>query len=121
MSMQAPGTYVASHGAEDSFPPARFAPSFRAKNILESERFFRLDRMEQYYRCTQHAHKRYDFEGRAVAPGPPTGLPLLSSEKSPWYVPLSHRSPSSPYRLAKLIVESFTALLLGDEHWPKFE
>lgn len=97
-----------------------FGPRFRARAIVTSERFQILDRRQQYFDCTQHDHKRYDFDGRAVKVGVAGGLqqPLLSAEGQSWYVPLRERRPSSPYRLGKIIVEAYTNLIFGEERWP---
>jgi len=101
--------------------PIRLGANFRAKTILESERYRELSFKQAYFKCTQHHGKTFDFEGRAARPGPPSSMPFLSQEKSAAYVPLTLRKPSSPFRLAKLQVNAFTALLLGEQRWPRVE
>lgn len=93
---------------------------FVAAAFIESERYKELDRRQQYYDCTQHDWKRYDFDGRIMRPGPPTSQPLLASEQANWYVPLKLRRPSSPYRLSRVIVNAFTTLVFGEQRWPGF-
>lgn len=94
-------------------------PQFRARQIVESERNRLLDRRQAYYTCTHHDWKQHDFDGRMMPQGNPLlGQPLLSSAPSDWYVPLKMRRPSSPYRLARVIVESFTGLVFGHQRWP---
>jgi hypothetical protein len=94
-------------------------PQFRARSIIESERYKLLDRKQSYYSCTQHDWKQFDFEGRPIPAGNPLlGQPNLSGEPSPWYVPLRLRRPSAPYRLARVIVDSFTNLVFGYQRWP---
>lgn len=87
-----------------------------ARTILGSERFQDLTYRERFYLCSQHDHKLYDFNGRLIQSGTKTAM--LSSEAAPWYVPLTQRRPSSPYRLAKVIVNRFTSLLFGSQRWP---
>jgi hypothetical protein len=101
--------------------PVRLGQNFRAQSILDSERYKELSFKQSHYKCTNHYGKQFDFEGRATKAGPPTSMPYLSSEKSANYVPLSLRKPSSPYRLAKLMVNAFTALLIGEQRWPRVE
>lgn len=96
---------------------------YSAKTFLESERYRDLDRRQAYADCTHNDHKKYDFNGRIVRPGPPTSQPLLSSAnlQVPYYVPLEQRRPSSPYRLAKMIRDAFTGLIFGDDRFPKIK
>ena len=71
------------------------------------------------HNCTHHDWKMYDFDGRMIQPGPPPTQPLLSADMSAsYYVPLKLRRPSAPYRLARVIVNSFTSLLFGYGRWP---
>jgi len=92
---------------------------FRARSLIESERFKLLDRKAMYYSCTQHDFKQHDFDGRPMPQGNPMlGQPLLSSQESEWYVPLRMRRPNAPYRLARVIVDSFTNLVFGYQRWP---
>lgn len=95
---------------------------FHGRNILDSERFRELDRRQSYYDCTQHDFKRFDFDGRMVQStgGISATQPLMSAEKAAWYVPLRARRPSTPYRLARVIVNAFTGLLFGENQFPKF-
>lgn len=108
------GVYVAS-----SFGPENTSkPEFRAQTFVNSDRVRTLTRRHSYFLSTNHDHKTYDFEGRLIPPGPQFAQPLLSTAGLAHYVPLKSRRPSSPYRLARVIVNSFTALLFGHGRWP---
>lgn len=98
------------------------ATQWRGLSIIDSPRFRDLDRKQAYYDCTQHDYKRFDFDGRVLEAkgGMAYTQPLLSQQKASWYVPLRSRRPSSPYRLPKVIVNSFTKLLFGDDRFPTF-
>jgi hypothetical protein len=94
-------------------------PDFRARTLIDSERYKVLDRKATYYSCTQHDFKKHDFDGRAIPEGNPLlGQPNLASVQADWYVPLRSRRPSAPYRLARVIVDSFTNLVFGYQRWP---
>jgi len=94
-------------------------PPFRSNALLTSERYRLLDRRSSYYSCTHHDWKQYDFDARSIPVGNPLlGQPLMASEPANWYVPLRWRRPSAPYRLARVIVDSFTNLILGYQRWP---
>ncbi len=96
-----------------------FGNGMRCHPLLRSERFFELDRRQSYYECTNHDTKLYDFDGRVIS-NPRAAIPLISGEKAPFYVPLKMRRPSSPMRLAKVITDSFTNLLFGEDRFPIF-
>jgi len=90
-----------------------------ARTILDSERYAELDRKQQWYEATSHDHKAYDFDGRMRNPGRPTSQPMLSSEQASFFVPMSRRRPSNPYRAAKVIVKGFSTMLFGYHRWPE--
>lgn len=113
-----PDFYTSTFGAGG----LRWGPmsSFGGRTHVESERFKDLDRRQQFYDCTQHDWKRFDFDGRVTTPGIRGAVqPLITAEKVHWYVPLSQRRPSAPYRIGKVIVDSFTNLLFGDNRFPE--
>lgn len=111
-------TYLpSSFGAENT----TFGPSFSAKAAFESFRSKRLDWRERFYRCTQHDGKLYDWQGRACPPGLMGTQPLLGAVLPTQYVPLDQRRPNDPYRLARLIVGAFTALVFGEGMWPEIK
>jgi len=85
-------------------------------SIISEARFARLDRSQSFFECTQHDHKRVAWDGALIGGDGIAGAtqPLLGG-----YVPLRQRRPSSPYRLAKVIVAAFTERLLGDERFPE--
>lgn len=86
-----------------------------AKSLLTGDRYVEMERRASYYECKQHDRKFWDFDGRPI--NPRTLQPLLGAERS-WWVPLKMRRPSSPVRLGKVIVESFTNLLYGENRFP---
>lgn len=95
------------------------AANFSVRSVVESDRYRELDRRQQYYDCTQHDWKRFDFDGRLQRPGPSVGQqPFMASEQSSWYVPLRLRRPSNPYRLARTIVNAFTTMVFGEKRFP---
>src|SRR5271166_2235162 len=100
-------------------PDRAAGTGFRAIMFVNSDRARELERREQFFQCTQHDWKKYDFDGRALQPGRPYSQPLLSSEVAPFYVPLRMRRPSSPYRLGRVIVRAFTNMLFGEQRFPK--
>lgn len=102
-----------TQGGADNGMNARFA----VRSILSGERYAELDKRQSYYACTQHDSKMYDFDGRVY--NPRSAQPLMGAEKASYFVPLKQRRPSAPYRLAKIIVESFTNLLFGENRFPQ--
>lgn len=94
------------------------AMSFRPRSILHGDRWRELDFKGSYYKCSQHDAKIWDFDGRVVGANPRSVQPLISSEKSPTYIPLNMRKPSNPVRLGKAIVASFTNLIFGESRFP---
>lgn len=93
-----------------------FGGNFRARSVLYGDRYAEMDRRLSYYECTQHDAKQYDFDGRIS--NPRSAQPLMGAEKASWFVPLRMRRPSAPYRLGKIIVDSFTNLLYGENRFP---
>ena len=88
--------------------------------LYESERARLLEFRQTFYSCTQHDWKPFDFSGRMIKPGRIMGTqPLIGGHMPAYYVPLDQRRPSAPYRLARLIVRAFTALLFGANRFPQ--
>lgn len=83
------------------------------RDLAESERFRRLDRLEQYYRTTQDDDKEYDWDGLMTSWDDP-GIVIDPG----WYVPLRLRRPCARYNLARVIIRRYTGLLFGAERWP---
>ena len=122
MSASMPETWMAGVASPANFngiPDRASGTGFKAIMFVNSDRAKELDRREQFFQCTQHDWKKYDFDGRALQPGRPYSQPLLSSEVAPFYVPLRMRRPSSPYRLGRVIVRAFTNMLFGEQRFPK--
>lgn len=96
-----------------------FGGGFPARSILYGDRYAQLDRRESFYTCRQHNAKVYDFNGRLS--NPRSTQPFISQEKSAMYIPLESRRPSAPYRLGKVIVDSFTNLIFGEGRFPEIK
>ena len=119
MSQHLPATFGFATPSSFGADATTFGPQFRARWVCSNERYHELDRRQAYYDCSQHDWKQFDFDGRIIKPGPPTQQPLLVSEQSGQYVPLKARRPSSPYRLARTVVNSFTNLVFGESRFPQ--
>lgn len=96
-------------------------PGFRANELMNGPRFRELEFRERFFRSTHHDNKFFDFNGRLIRPGAPSTQPLIGASLPTFYVPLDQRRPSDPYRLAKLIVDSFTGLVFGEGMWPAIQ
>ena len=60
-------------------------PQFRARAIVESERYRLLDRQQAYHPSTQHEWMQYDYDGLPIQVGNPLlGQPMLSSQPCEW-------------------------------------
>ena len=93
--------------------------TFQATKVLQSDRYRELDKRETYYECTQHDHKKYDFDCISVQPGPYLlTQPLMGTQSTPFYVPLSQRKPCAPVRLGRQIVNAYTKLVVGEDRFP---
>lgn len=93
---------------------------FSSQRLLASERSRELEYNERYYKCTQHDHKGYDFDGRVMQQGNPKlyfGQSMIG-DQVPWYVPLMQRRPSAPYRIGRSIVNAFSAIVFGEHRFP---
>jgi hypothetical protein len=114
---QLQGVQVVSSFGVDNTTLGR--PGCDVLGFIGSERVLMLARRESYYKCTHHDHKVFDFDGRMIPPGPPITQPLLGGgEQFSTFVPLRARRPAATYRLARVIVNSFTAMLFGRGRWP---
>lgn len=98
-----------------------FGLGWQGHNILQGERYELMQARQSYYQCTQHNTKKWDFDGRAVVNirvGTPGSTGLVGMEKPANYIPMSHRKPSAPLRLAKLIVDRFTSMIFSEDKFP---
>jgi hypothetical protein len=82
-------------------------------DILDVERTRDMLRRESYYRCTQHKTKEYDFDGHILRFGEEN-----VDVPADGYIPMKRRRPSVRMDLPKVIVDRFTALVFGHEHFP---
>lgn len=95
------------------------SPGSGAHGFWDSERGKVLARSYSYFACSQHDQKKYNFDGLILRAGGSVTQPLIGQQAPSFYVPLSERRPSSPYRLARVMVTSFTSMLLGDHRFPE--
>jgi hypothetical protein len=114
-----PGNVLSFSQSNSDGVSQTFGDGFPAKHLLYGDRYRLLNRRQQFYDCANHNHKEYDFDGRMIGPRS-VGNPLISQSQSsvPYYVPLAQRRPSAPYRLPRIIVNSFTSLLFGEQRFP---
>lgn len=96
-----------------------FGPDFNPGALFESERYRELDFRSRYAANRQHDHKIFDAQGRFRPSGKrELSQPLIGNSMPTQYVALDQRRPSAPYRLARLVVSRFTAMVFGHGHWP---
>lgn len=105
-----------SFGAEDTTT----GPEFSAQSFWDSKRRKDLESKWLYFCSKQHDYKKYDWDGRMLQMGVQVMQPLMTPQAAPYYVPLKMRRPSSPYRLPRVMITSFTSMLLGEHRFPKF-
>lgn len=104
-----------------SFGPelTTLGPTFSAHAVYHSQRFRELEWRDRFYKCTQHDHKGFDFNGRVTKPGEWFGTqPFIGGSQPTFFVPLDQRRPMAPYRLGRIIVNRFTSLVFGHGRWP---
>jgi len=106
------------YGNEGTYGPGS---TFQGRQVLDSARYRSLAWKQAYYACTQHDHKKHDFDGRLVQKmgGGAFGAPLMTFEKSAYFVPLRERRPSFPARIGRVIVNAFTGLVFGEGRFPE--
>ena len=83
-------------------------------DVLDPARTRSMLKRESYFRCTQHDHKAYDFDGHILRFGD-EGVDIPADG----YVPMRRRRPSVRMDLPKIIVERLTGLVFGHGHFPK--
>lgn len=100
--------------------PGTVSPEFRATQIMEGDRARLLDRRGSYFTSTQHDHKTFNFDSSPIpqVPNPALMVQGFSTQPSDSWIPMRMRRPCAPYRLAKVIVDSFTNMVFGHQRWP---
>lgn len=95
---------------------AFWLPVVPLRAYAETDRFWYMDRLEQYFRNEQDEHKGYDWEGdlRSVA-----GVRLFSPITPDWAPAHSERKPNVRYGLARVIVSNLTQMSLGGSSFPE--
>jgi hypothetical protein len=93
-----------------------------------SPRQVELDRLWRYYRCTNYAGRKYDWNGHENVGHVEHDIIAHTGQMPPGFydaggsmVPLKYREPSTPFYLAKVIVNRFTSLLFSTKRHPQVE
>lgn len=117
------------HAVENGVAPSSFGmeattlgPEYAAAGIWNSQRRAELLFREKYWKCTQHDWKTHNFNGQMIPSGRRSMVqPLLSTNAATpnYWVPMSSRRPSNPYRLGRKIVGSFTNMLFSHGRFPQ--
>ncbi len=96
-----------------------FGPDFDPATITDSDRYRALDFTHSFALSTQHDWKTHNFYGAVIQSGESwRNKGLMSVAMPSVYIPIDMRRPNAPFRLAPLIVESFTGLVFGHGHFP---
>ena len=100
--------------ATDDIPSSVPIRKVALKDLLDPRRTRDMLRRESYFRCTQHDHKAYDFDGHILRFGEDNvDIPADG------YIPMKRRRPSLRMDLPRVIVDRLTSLVFGHEHFPK--
>lgn len=91
-------------------------PEVPLRLFSESDRFWYMDRLEQYFRNEQDEAKRFDWDGALRNVG---GVRLFSPVATGWAPATSERKPCTRYGLAKVIVSNLTQMSLGGSSFPE--
>lgn len=94
--------------------PAIVAAALRgAAQMLHWECYQRCDRLEKYFEGTQYDDKPYDWDGSLRSISGIVGVPIPAIAGR---VPsMSSRRPGAVYRLGKIMVQRYTALIFGED------
>lgn len=97
--------------------------AYDAVEYFGGERAAELEWRGRFYSGTQHDLRPFDDSGRMIGPKERGGFAgqqqFLAAQDDPGYIPISARRPGSPYRVARVIVKSFTGLVYGMNRWPQ--
>jgi hypothetical protein len=117
------GNGMGKHSSSFGAAGTTFGYQWQGHNILQGDRYALLQQRSAYYECKQHNQKKWDFDGRAVdiRVGTPGVQGFVGMEKPMTAIPFSHRRPSAPMRLAKIITDRFTSMLFGESMFPHFK
>lgn len=80
--------------------------------LCESDRVRAMERMDARFESRQYDSLRYEWDGRFSGYGDAADI------QPGWYVPLRMRKPSVRLELERLIVTRFSAMVLGEDHFP---
>lgn len=80
--------------------------------LCESNRVRAMERMDARFEGRQYDSLRYEWDGRFSGYGDAADI------QPGWYVPLRMRKPSIRLELERLIVSRFSAMVLGEDHFP---
>jgi len=120
-----PARMTAAAGSSFGLNMTTLGPQFDAQGLVGSDRVRELEFREKFFTCRHHDHKVFDFNGRMIRPGRlPEWFgtqPLIGNNLPSFYVPMDMRRPNTPYRIARKVVSSFTAMLFGHGRWPEMK
>lgn len=111
---------VIQMGSSFGLDQTTLGPEYDAHQLFNEERVRELQYRDSFFKATNHDHKLFDMNGRMLRPGRLSHQPLLSGSIPTTYIPLDQRRPSTPYRLARKIVTSFSGMVFGYGRFPQF-
>jgi hypothetical protein len=97
---------------DDELSSAVDLKNIRLTDLIYTSRAACLITRDQYYECSQHNSKMYDWDGFFLKFGEHADIP------SSVYVPLKRRRPSARLDLPTVIVDNLTAIVFGKERFP---
>lgn len=93
-------------------PSNSILKKIRLSDVVHTELTMVHVTREQYYECTQHDHKQFDWDGFFIRYGMSSGVPVSG------YVALKKRRPSARMDLPRVIVNELSAMTFGDKKFP---
>lgn len=96
--------------------PPPFLPQVPLRQLVETDRFWAMDRLDQYIGNKQDEWKRFDWWGNMRLPGVRGLAPLPNAPG--FFVSLDQRFPSARKNLAHLIVSRLTQMSLDGSAFP---
>lgn len=93
-------------------------PDFQADAFYAGERAKLLDFRDAYFTARQHDGKIWNWDCRTITAAHHPAQPLIGASEPGVYIPMNHRRPSAPFRISRIIVNAFTAMLFGEHRFP---
>jgi len=98
---------------DEQDPVVSSIPQLPIRQLIDGERRSYLLKLYSHLRGTQHAHKRYDWDGRMLF-GYDDSLDIPVDT----YVPMKRRRPCISLRMGKVITKRFTTMVFGHDRFP---